>query len=258
MCDFSNLQGYVLITGFVYKVHAIKSRRGARTGTLQNLPVKLWVLSLPWWHHKLSNKHSRRKYRKMYGLVCTGIRMTIHAGCGLMDQERHTLTGMMENPMTMEEMRIARTCFPLLENGMICHVPKVVYTFVKARVGDMTIVCLMLTFKVPGLDWIFLEQPKQVWALTKINKDNGKRSSHLYSIKKELISWSALYWQRSCYYSNVMKTLLSAIEFYLFYFSQNRSRALVPPIVDSISEGLKKIYGRENIVHIFWNEFLIP
>ena len=55
-----------------------------------------------------------------------------------------------------------------------------------------------------------------------------------------------------------MKTLLSAVEFYLFYFSQNRSRALVPPIADSISEGLKKIYGRENIVHIFWNEFLIP
>ena len=55
-------------------------------------------------------------------------------------------------PMIMEEMRIARTCFPLLENGMMCHVPKVVNTFVKPRVGETTIVCLMLTFKVPGLD----------------------------------------------------------------------------------------------------------
>ena len=78
--------------------------------------------------------------------------MTIHAGCGLMDQERRTLTGVIENPMTMEEMKIARTCFPLLENGMIRHVPMVVNTFVKPRVGDTTIVCLMLTFKVPSLD----------------------------------------------------------------------------------------------------------
>ena len=78
--------------------------------------------------------------------------MTIHAGRGLMDQELHTLTGVMENPMTKGEMRIARTCIPLLENGMMSHVPVVVNTFVKPRVGDTTIVCLMLTFKVPGLD----------------------------------------------------------------------------------------------------------
>ena len=72
--------------------------------------------------------------------------MTIHAGCWLMDRERHTLTGMMENPMTLEEMKIVRTCFPLLENGMICDVPMIFNTFVKPRVGDTTIVCL-----VPGL-----------------------------------------------------------------------------------------------------------
>ena len=52
-----------------------------------------------------------------------------------------------------------------------------------------------------------------------------------------------------------MKTSLSAVEFCLFYFSKNRSRVPVPPIAASISEGLKKIYGRENIVSIFWNEF---
>ena len=63
--------------------------------------------------------------------------MTIHAGCGLMDQERHTLTGEAENQMTMEEMRIARTC---LENGMIYDVPMFFNTFVKPRVGDTTIV----------------------------------------------------------------------------------------------------------------------
>ena len=45
--------------------------------------------------------------------------MTIHVGCGLMDQERRILTGVMENPTTLEEMRIAQLCCLLPENGMI-------------------------------------------------------------------------------------------------------------------------------------------
>ena len=70
--------------------------------------------------------------------------MSIHVGCGLMDQERHILTGMMKNPTTLEEMRIAHICFLPQENGMIHHVPTVLNTFVKPMVGSTTIVYLIL------------------------------------------------------------------------------------------------------------------
>ena len=61
--------------------------------------------------------------------------MSIHVGCGLMDQERHILTGILEKPTTLEEMRAAHLCFVLPENGMMVHFPRVLNTLVKPMVG---------------------------------------------------------------------------------------------------------------------------
>lgn len=69
--------------------------------------------------------------------------MTIHVGCGLMDQERHIPTGVMANPTTVYEMRIAHTCFLLMENGMMLLVPGPSITFVAPMVGDRTIMCII-------------------------------------------------------------------------------------------------------------------